>query len=443
MTANGITTNYTYDRNGRLLSGNSGGFNTAYTYNLGGMVTGLTTQNGDTAIQSHSYTYLPNGNISGKQSTVGTQTTNYAYQYDKAGRLTNETINSVPTAYTYDAWSNRASMTGNGTSSTYTYDANNRLTKSITEEGSTTTTADYYYDHNGNQITKAVNVTTPQSGIAAYFMSPETNSYLSLYEYDSYNRLKSADTDGSVTTYTYDGNNLRQSKTSNGITTQHVWDGSNMVMDGTNKFYRGATGIEFATLNGNTSFYHKDAHGDVTALTDSAGIITQSYIYDAFGNQMNENENDINPFRYCGEYLDSETGLIYLRNRYYDNAMGRFITEDPIKDGTNWYVYCGNNPVMFVDPLGESAAYVGGCALIGGFVGFLSQVTINIKNGDEWHNGVLSSTLGGAVSGAVYGLTLNSASAAYAGAATSSIVDAGFAIYNGEDVGKAVCIYSS
>ena len=192
MTANGITTNYTYDRNGRLLTDSSGGFNTAYTYNLGGMVTGLTTQNGDTAIQSHSYTYLPNGNISGKQSTVGTQTTNYAYQYDKAGRLTNETINSVPTAYTYDAWSNRASMTGNGTSSTYTYDANNRLTKSITEEGSTTTTADYYYDHNGNQITKAVNVTTPQSCIAAYFMSQETNSYLSMYEYDSYNNIYSS-----------------------------------------------------------------------------------------------------------------------------------------------------------------------------------------------------------------------------------------------------------
>lgn len=66
----------------------------------------------------------------------------------------------VYAAYTYDAWGNRASMTGNGTSSTYTYDANNRLTKSITEEGSTTTTADYYYDHNGNQITKAVSVTT-------------------------------------------------------------------------------------------------------------------------------------------------------------------------------------------------------------------------------------------------------------------------------------------
>ncbi|MBR5236912.1 MAG: RHS repeat-associated core domain-containing protein [Clostridia bacterium] len=53
-----------------------------------------------------------------------------------------------------------------------------------------------------------------------------------------------------------------------------------------------------------------------------------------------------------GEYFDEETGLIYLRNRYYDASTGRFITEDPIRDGLNWYVYCGNNPVMFVDPWG-------------------------------------------------------------------------------------------
>ena len=71
-----------------------------------------------------------------------------------------------------------------------------------------------------------------------------------------------------------------------------------------------------------------------------------------------------NPFRYCGEYYDEETGLIYLRNRYYDSSTGRFITEDPAKDGLNWYSYCGGNPVMFVDPWGlfteGDNLYVGG-----------------------------------------------------------------------------------
>ncbi len=55
------------------------------------------------------------------------------------------------------------------------------------------------------------------------------------------------------------------------------------------------------------------------------------------------------PFGYCGEYLDGESGLIYLRNRYYDSMSGRFITEDPIKDGLNWYSYCYNNPIIYVD----------------------------------------------------------------------------------------------
>ena len=51
-------------------------------------------------------------------------------------------------------------------------------------------------------------------------------------------------------------------------------------------------------------------------------------------------------------YEYAESGNIYLRNRYYNSATGRFITEDPAQDGLNWYVYAGNNPVSFVDPWG-------------------------------------------------------------------------------------------
>ena len=88
------------------------------------------------------------------------------------------------------------------------------------------------------------------------------------------------------------------------------------------------------------------------ALTDSTGAITKNYQFDAFGNELITNYNDTNPFRYCGEYYDAETGLIYLRNRYYDTVTGRFITEDPVKDGINWYVYANNSPLKYIDPLG-------------------------------------------------------------------------------------------
>lgn len=64
---------------------------------------------------------------------------------------------------------------------------------------------------------------------------------------------------------------------------------------------------------------------------------------------------DMGYFGYCGEYYDPELDMIYLRNRYYSPGIGRFITEDPARDGANWYAYCNNNPVMFVDPSGEVA----------------------------------------------------------------------------------------
>lgn len=73
--------------------------------------------------------------------------------------------------------------------------------------------------------------------------------------------------------------------------------------------------------------------------------------YIAFSMQLNSAETS-NPFRYCGEYYDEELDSVYLRNRYYQPAVGRFINEDPIKDGLNWYNYCAGNPVMMIDPSG-------------------------------------------------------------------------------------------
>ena len=100
------------------------------------------------------------------------------------------------------------------------------------------------------------------------------------------------------------------------------------------------------------TLYLYNGHGDVTGTTNKDGNIKKTYDYDAFGNEISPDSSDTNPFRYCGEYYDSETESIYLRARYYNMSTGRFISEDPIKDGLNWYAYCGGNPVMFWDPSG-------------------------------------------------------------------------------------------
>ena len=97
-----------------------------------------------------------------------------------------------------------------------------------------------------------------------------------------------------------------------------------------------------------------NGHGDVVKVVDSNGRVTKDYEYDAFGVVDNENATDINPWRYCGEYYDTETGNIFLRARYYDPSTGSFITEDPVRDGVNWYSYCAGNPVNRLDPSGLS-----------------------------------------------------------------------------------------
>ncbi len=94
-------------------------------------------------------------------------------------------------------------------------------------------------------------------------------------------------------------------------------------------------------------------------LTQTNGTITKNYDYDAFGIEKNIDQNDTNPFRYCGEYYDTETGTIYLRARYYDPSVGRFITEDSylgkIEDplSLNLYLYCHGNPISYYDPTGR------------------------------------------------------------------------------------------
>jgi RHS repeat-associated protein len=108
--------------------------------------------------------------------------------------------------------------------------------------------------------------------------------------------------------------------------------------------------------DGDKTYYHFNAHGDVVALTNESGNKTKSYSYNAFGVEYNETTLDDNQFRYCGEYYDKETHTIYLRARYYNAEQGRFTQEDPIRDGYNWYAYCGGNSVNCIDPTGCSAA---------------------------------------------------------------------------------------
>lgn len=94
-------------------------------------------------------------------------------------------------------------------------------------------------------------------------------------------------------------------------------------------------------------------------LVDKNGTVVNNYEYDEWGNILTSKETVGNPFKYAGEVYDSETGLYYLRARYYDPQMGRFINEDSYEGqvnnplSLNLYTYCFNNPIIYVDPTGH------------------------------------------------------------------------------------------
>jgi RHS repeat-associated protein len=105
---------------------------------------------------------------------------------------------------------------------------------------------------------------------------------------------------------------------------------------------------------GTASYYQADGLGSITSLTNSASTIVGTYSYDAFGNLSSTSGSITNPFRYTAREMDSETDTYYYRARYYDQNIGRFISEDPtrFKAGIDFYRYVFNNPVRFGDPSG-------------------------------------------------------------------------------------------
>jgi len=317
---------------GRLLGETKGDISTAYTYNNAGWLTSKSnTSNGQTT--TYALTYFSDGNIASRAENG--VTTNYTY--DNLGQLVKEN----DTTYEYDTRGNRIKRTYGEVVTDYRYDRTNKL---MTQNTGDLWTA-YAYDENGNNTLRETYEQITENGTT----SQNPVEYLAM-TYDPLNRLTKAQSEGMTAEYTYGIDNMRTTKTVNGVTTKYAWDRGNIAYErdpGTlsTTYYHYGIGLVASRIINDATFYQTNDHGDVTAWGDVA------YSYDAFGNEKTESTGE-NNFRYSGEYYDEETGFIYLRNRYYDPSTGRFINEDPIRDGYNWYVYCHNDPVNFKDSLG-------------------------------------------------------------------------------------------
>ena len=234
-------------------------------------------------------------------------------------------------------------------------------------------------------------------------------------------QLKSISDGANTVSFTYDEFGMRTTKTAGGITTNYVYENGKLLREVTGSekidFVYGSDGIiGFRTGNKNY-LYRKNVFGDVTEIYSDNGTLVGKYSYTAFGECIVKvNEGGIaekNPIRYRGYYYDTETSLYYLKTRYYDPEVGRFMTIDGIEyldpetiNGLNLYAYCGNNPVMNIDPEGKAFLTIFLITLVAGVVigGTIAGVK-GYKNGERGWGLVKTIAKGSFKGGIIGGLT--------------------------------------
>ena len=259
---------------------------------------------------------------------------------------------------------------------TYGYDRLYRLTSVVGPDGSPT----YAYDPVGNRTSKVIGGTTSSTydradriltsgalNLAVNANGNTTAKGADTFTYDQANQLKSASVAGATETYVYDGDGTRFSRQIGaGTPIRYISDvnGSMPITidDGTHKYVYGL-GLAYAVSGSTIEVYHTDRLGSVRAITDATGAVTASYRTDEWGVPTSSTGSSTQLFRYTGEPQDA-TGLNYLRARYYDPSVGRFLTRDSVGasftrvGGLNRYAYGDNDPTTRTDPTGHSSTSI-------------------------------------------------------------------------------------
>ncbi len=234
----------------------------------------------------------------------------------------------------------------------------------------------YVYDAVGNLTQKGNTYTENPDGSISF--EEDLGSYWS-YSYDIWNRLVSV-SKGRVGTisaqvvasYEYNAEDLRIKKTTQTATTCYIYDLQGRVIyetridtqssaTRTRRFVYALgrlVGYEESRAASTARYWtFSDSLGSITAESDEEGKILTQRGYEDFGqggavSAQDDGHEALN--WYTGKEYDEDIGLAYFNARWYDAGLGRFTSEDPARDGGNWYAYCAGNPLRYTDPTGLS-----------------------------------------------------------------------------------------
>lgn len=377
------TITYTYDDNSNLLTITEHNQTIMYEYDKLNRIVAYTDVHGDAI----NYGYDMLSNITYITYPHGKQV---EYKYDANSNLIEVKDTTKITTYQYDKNNRLTSMTRpNGTVLTREYNAAGQLILQTdkTSTGIVISSVRFEYDAVGNikveEREPKVEPKLPVDINMSYLhgnLLQEANQTQAIfdaddnmlsfgksnYTYDSRNRLTA---NSSSTTYSYDTKNNRVSQTINGKTTTYTVNPNSSLSqlleatdeNGSTTVYTYGSGLLSQTKNGKTLYYHYDLRGSTIAMSDDSGKIVDRWTYLPFGGQISHDTGTTQtPFLYNGRdgVMTDKSGLYYMRARYYDPNIRRFINRDILLGEVglmatlNRFGYVNGNPVSGVDPLG-------------------------------------------------------------------------------------------
>ena len=364
------------------------------------------------------------GSVTNLVASITQPGCNCGYGYDDNGNIASATLNGKWTGYTYDALGQLIQVNDhsdtragdNGSTWVYEYDrGGNILGKKLypyaNTSGEPLQTMRFTYDNANwkDQLTAVDGVTITYDAIG----NP-LNDGTWTYTWENGRQLKQMQSVDTTATFVYNENGLRVQKTVNGVVTKYTLHSKNVVhmTQGSNNlhfFYDAQNKPAVVVYNDIPYSYVKNLQGDIVAILDSTGTAVVNYVYDAWGRPISKTGSmagtlgTVQPFRYRGYVYDEETGLYYLRSRYYNPNLGRFVNADRVFDANasvttyNQYAYCDNCPVIYLDSEGRGLFT---SLVIGFVVGALVSGIIEAAKGGDVED-IITSAVAGGVSGLI------------------------------------------